>query len=81
MTSSLANSSRGRVAAASIAVAGDVLVVQLVDGRSVSVPISWFPRLLAATPAQRQNFRLIGEGEGVHWPDLDEDLSVEALLR
>jgi hypothetical protein len=56
------------------------LEADLSDGRSVSVPLAWFPRLLHATPAERNNWRLIGEGEGIHWPDLDEDISVEALL-
>ncbi len=56
------------------------LVVELADGRSVSVPIAWFPRLLHATP-QQQHWELLGDGEGVHWPDIDEDLSVAGLLR
>jgi hypothetical protein len=56
------------------------LTVELVDGRSVSVPLLWYPRLVAATPAERENSRLIGRGEGIHWPDLDEDISVAGLL-
>lgn len=56
------------------------LRVDLVDGRSVIVPISWFPRLRSATPEQRNNWRLIGQGVGIHWEDLDEDLSVRGLL-
>ncbi|MFH1177816.1 MAG: DUF2442 domain-containing protein, partial [Acidobacteriota bacterium] len=48
--------------------------------RKISVPLVWFPRLLHATPAARKNWRLIGGGEGIHWPDVDEDLSVEGLL-
>lgn len=56
------------------------LTVELVDGRSVSVPLLWFPRLVDATPAERANWRLIGRGEGIHWPDLDEDISVAGLL-
>ncbi len=59
----------------------DALTVVLADGRAVSVPLTWFPRLLRATPAQRANFELLGDGHGVHWPDIDEDLSVEGLLR
>jgi len=51
-----------------------------VDGRTVSVPIAWFPRLMHGSPPERSNWRLIGRGEGVHWPDLDEDISVEDLL-
>lgn len=56
------------------------LTVELVDGRSVSVPLLWYPRLVDATPAERENWRLIGRGEGIHWPDLDEDISVAGLL-
>jgi len=56
------------------------LSVTFADGRVLSVPLWWFPRLLAATPAQRTNWRLIGKGVGVHWPDIDEDLSAEGLL-
>ena len=54
--------------------------VALRDGRELSVPIDWFPRLRRATPAQRQNWRLIGRGEGIHWPEIDEDISVLGLL-
>ena len=58
----------------------DQIIADLVDGRVVSVPLAWSWRLSEATPAQRANFRLIGAGQGVHWPDVDEDLSVEGLL-
>jgi len=57
-----------------------VLAVELSDSRSLSVPLAWFPRLLAGTRRECANWRLIGGGEGIHWPDLDEDISVEALL-
>ena len=57
------------------------LTVVLADGRRLSVPLSWFPRLLEATPGARANFELLGGGVGIHWPDIDEDLSVEDLLR
>ena len=57
------------------------LVVDFDDGRTLSVPLVWFPRLLAATAVQRANWRLTGQGEGIHWADLDEDLSVAGLLR
>lgn len=57
------------------------LTVALADGRSISVPLSWFPRLRDATPAQRANWQLAGGGYGIHWPELDEDLSTEGLLR
>jgi len=63
-----------------VRVTDDDLVVELVDGRTVSVPIDWFPRLLHGRPDERANWRLIGRGEGVHWPDLDEDVSVDDLL-
>lgn len=56
------------------------LVVTLVDGRRVSAPLEWFPRLLLATPTQRGNWSLIGRGVGVHWEDVDEDISVRSLL-
>ncbi|HET8628797.1 MAG TPA: DUF2442 domain-containing protein [Thermomicrobiales bacterium] len=56
------------------------LHVALSDGRRVSVPLAWFPRLAGATAAQRQHWELIGRGIGIHWPDVDEDLSVARLL-
>jgi len=59
----------------------DELVVSLADGRVLSVPLAWFPRLFDATAEQRKNWELLGNGEGIHWPDVDEDLSVEGLLR
>jgi hypothetical protein len=57
------------------------LHIAVADGRELDAPLEWFPRLRAATPAQRQNWRLIGGGEGIHWPDLDEDIAVATLLR
>ena len=59
----------------------DDLIVSLVDGRKVTVPLIWFPRLLNATKEQLRNYEILGDGEGIHWPDIDEDLSVEGLLR
>ncbi|WP_448217475.1 DUF2442 domain-containing protein [Endozoicomonas sp. 2B-B] len=56
------------------------LIVSLVDGRVILVPISWFPSLLNGTKQQLNNWELLGEGDGIHWPDLDEDLSVKGLL-
>jgi hypothetical protein len=56
------------------------LVVTLVDGRRVAAPLAWFPRLLRATPAQRSKWRLIGKGVGIHWDEIDEDISVRSLL-
>lgn len=63
-----------------VEVNGDELRVDLVDGRTVIVPLSWFPRLRDATPEQRSHWRLIGQGLGIHWDDVDEDLSVKGLL-
>jgi Protein of unknown function (DUF2442) len=58
----------------------EALIVDLTDGRTITVPLTWFPRLAHGTPAERANWRLIGGGAGIHWPDLDEDISVESLL-
>ena len=58
----------------------DSLIVDLSDGRTISVPLEWFPRLLHATPEERKNWRLIGKGHGIHWEDIDEDISVEGLV-
>lgn len=58
----------------------DTLVVDLNDGRTISVPLAWYPRLLHGTPEERNNWRFIGDKEGIHWPDLDEDISIENLL-
>lgn len=63
-----------------VTVIEDALVVDLADGRTISAPLAWYPRLLDGTPAERKNWRLLGDGEGIHWPDLDEDLSVEGLI-
>ena len=59
----------------------DTLSVSLRDGRVIAVPLVWYPRLLNATPAQRKNWKIAGGGYGIHWPDLDEDLSTGGLLR
>jgi len=59
----------------------DSLVVDLMDGRTIAAPLAWYPRLLAATPEQRQRWEIAGAGYGIHWPDIDEDLSTEGLLR
>lgn len=59
----------------------DSLVVDLVDKRTISVPLNWYPRLYKATPKERANWEVCGGGYGIHWPDLDEDLSTEGLLR
>lgn len=59
----------------------DDLIVSLIDGRKVTVPLVWFPRLSKATKSQLENFNILGDGEGIHWPDIDEDLSVAGLLQ
>ncbi len=59
----------------------DSLSVDLMDGRTISVPLAWYPRLLHASAGQRGNWKLAGGGFGIHWPDIDEDLSTEGLLR
>jgi hypothetical protein len=66
--------------ATAVRVTADTLVVDLADGRTVSAPLGWYPRLLQGSPAERANHRFIAEGEGIHWPDLDEDVSVENIL-
>ncbi|MBI5084500.1 MAG: DUF2442 domain-containing protein [Acidobacteria bacterium] len=63
-----------------VAASGEALIVDLAGGRTIAVPLSWFPRLAHGSPAERANWRLIGGGTGIHWPDLDEDISVESLL-
>ena len=70
-----------RPRAREVSVSDDELIVLLADGRKISVPLAWFPRLLHATADQRRNLELLGDGEGIHWPDVDEDLSVAGLLR
>ena len=67
-------------AATHVTVSETTIDIKLSDGRSLSVPISWYPRLEHGTEAERNNWTLIGSGLGIHWPDLDEDISVEALI-
>ena len=64
----------------SVAIGDDTLTVDLEDGRTISVPIGWYPRLAHGTPAERAHFEVSGAGYGIHWPDLDEDIGVEGLL-
>jgi hypothetical protein len=64
-----------------VQVTEDELIVFLADGRRLAVPIAWFPRLLNATESQRRNVELLGDGVGIHWPEIDEDLSIAGLLR
>jgi hypothetical protein len=63
-----------------VTITKDTLTVYLSDGRSISAPLAWFPRLLHTTGQERKNWRLIGRGQGLHWEDLDEDISIEGLL-
>ena len=70
----------GEARAQHVSVTEDTLIVNLVDGRTISVPVTWYPRLAHGSQAERANWRFIGEGEGIHWADLDEDISVEGLL-
>jgi hypothetical protein len=65
----------------SLEITEDMIVAQLADGRSISVPLAWSWRLANATAAQRRHFEIIGSGEGVHWPDIDEDISARGLLQ
>jgi hypothetical protein len=66
---------------AGVEISEDTLTVSLMDGRAISVPLTWYPRLLNATFAQRQKWEIAGGGYGIHWPEIDEDLSTEGLLR
>lgn len=66
--------------AVDVVVTDDTLMVNLEDGRTLLVPLGWYPRLLHGTPDERNRWRLIGQGHGIHWPDLDEDISVEGLI-
>ena len=66
--------------AIAIAITDDSLIVDLRDGRTITVPLTWFPRILHGNSAERKNWKLIGNGKGIHWEELDEDISVEGLL-
>jgi len=68
------------IAAVDVQVTEDSLSVELADGRNVSVPVGWYPRLAHATPQERSEWQLTGGGRGIHWPSLDEDLSISSLL-
>lgn len=71
----------GVATATSVSFDAEMMHVRLSDGREISVPLEWFPRLRDASEEQRKHWRLIGKGVGIHWEELDEDISVEALLR
>jgi hypothetical protein len=66
--------------AQNVQISNDALTVELEDGRSLSAPLAWYPRLAHASPEERQHWRLIGAGQGIHWEDLDEDISIEGLI-
>ena len=68
------------IMATTVSVTDDCLTVELTDGRSLTVPLAWYPRLQHGSPAERSNWRPIGRGEGIHWPDLDEDISISGLV-
>ena len=72
---------RSETLAVEVACTDDALTVRLDDGRTVSVPLVWFPRLVNATPKQRKHWEFIGGGLGIHWEELDEDISITSLLR
>jgi len=78
MTTLVLDSSSLRASA--VEVTPDALKVELADGRTITAPLVWFPRLVHGTPIERSHFRLIGDGEGIHWPDLDEDISIEGIV-
>lgn len=80
MTSSTSPRPVTSARAVALRFADEMLHVRLEDGREIGVPLAWFPRLAAATIEQREHWQLLGHGIGIHWPDLDEDISVAALL-
>ncbi len=76
----MAEENQTRVAAQSVRFSEDSMTVSFDDGRAFSVPLVWYPRLLDGSEEERRHYELIGKGEGIHWPELDEDISVEGLL-
>lgn len=80
MSTSASPNEVGEARAQEVRVTDDALIVDLVDGRIISVPLAWYPRLAHGSVAERSRWRFVGEGEGIHWSDLDEDISVEGLL-
>ena len=74
------NNERREALATSVSITADELVIQLADGRTVAVPLAWYPRLLHGTPEERGQWQLSGRGSGIHWPGLDEDISVAHVL-
>ena len=80
MSTSPLQSDLAEARAQGVSVTDDALVVELVDGRTITVPLAWYPRLAHGTQNERAHWRFIGDGEGIHWPHLDEDISIEGLL-
>jgi hypothetical protein len=80
MSTSPAPSEIGDARAQQVRLSEDSLIVDLIDGRTIAVPLTWYPRLAHGSEAERSRWRFIGDGEGIHWPDLDEDISVGGLL-
>jgi hypothetical protein len=80
MSSAIPTTTPARSRIVGVAVTDDTLSVDLADGRTVAVPIGWYPRLAHATPAERDNHQISGAGYGIHWPALDEDIGVEGLV-
>lgn len=78
---SLARTDAADTRVKSVSIDADRLTVELMDGRAISAPLAWYPRLANATPEQRGHWEIAGGGYGLHWPELDEDLSTEGLLR
>lgn len=78
MTSSVSEETKSK--AESVLISVDELIVALSDGRTKSIPLSFYPRLVHASQEERDNWKIIGQGEGIHWPDLDEDISVEGIV-
>jgi hypothetical protein len=76
----MSSSANGRARAQNVRCTEDELVVELTDGRTVITPLTWYPRLMQATKAQRGRWKLLGRGIGISWPDVDEDLSVDGML-
>jgi hypothetical protein len=80
MNTSASPTEIGDARAQRVRLTDDSLIVDLVDGRTIGVPLTWYPRLVHGSAAERSRWRFIGDGEGIHWPELDEDISVEGLL-
>jgi hypothetical protein len=78
---SLAKTDAADTRVKSVSIDADRLTVELMDGRAISAPLAWYPRLSTATPQQRDHWQITGGGYGLHWPELDEDLSTDGLLR